>query len=268
MKKQFLFLGFLALVALNTTSCNKSEDDPKPDTNNPKPNNPDPDPSGTAPTAPTPTIMNVHGTLVSVIMQYSYTVPVLGQQVNMNMEVASAAFFTSQNSSTMADAGTVSVNTYDLDKADNNAYYKAASDGQTPSSLDFTTNTSSWTVAGSGSVSGFTYDHTGAFPDYDGTLPSTVTKSSGLTISLAGDVSNADSVYVVVIAGDKFVQKAVGGNAVEVVFSASDLSSLPTVSDNSALLEVVPYRLTLETIGGKQYAFIKEKAVVGNINIE
>ena len=138
--------------------------------------------------------------------------------------------------------------------------------GMTPASLSLD-NGSDWKVGGSAGVSGFTYSHSVAFPNYTGTLPTTVTKASGLTISLGSEVSNADSVYITVMSGDKYVLKAVGGQADDATITAAELQDLALNSDNTAMIQVVPFRITLESINGKDYAFIKEKAVVGNITI-
>jgi len=266
MKKQFLFLSTIAFMVL-AASCNKDDKD------TPTPSDPDPvdstvTPTPTAPTAPTPAVANVYGTLVSVSMKYSYTNSMVPMPVSIESEVAVAAFPTALNSSTLADAGTVSVNSITLEKADNNAYYKSASVGMTPATLDFTTG-SSWSVGGSGSVAGFTYNHTGDFPEYTGDLPTTITKSSDLVIDLGtSHVSDADSVYIVVAAGNTFVQKSVAGNASSATITSAELAGLPDVSDNTALIEVVPFRIDFETFNGKVYAFIKERAVVSSVNID
>src|SRR5690606_11634360 len=98
-------------------------------------------------------------------------------------------------------------------------------------------------------------------------LPTSISKSSDLTIQLDGMLSSADSVYLLVIASNEYVQTAVGGNASSITLTSSQLSVLPTVSDGSAFIEVVPFNIELENINGKNYAFVKEQAVVATVNI-
>ncbi len=263
MKKQILFLSAIALLAFNS-SCNKDDNNPNP---NPNPTNPNPtNPTTSTPKPTTPVINGVSGTLVSVIMEYSYTNPYVSTPVTMQYDVAVAAF-PAANGSDLLPAGTVSVNSHELEKADNNAYYVVAVPGTTPSSLDFSGGSSNWSIGGAGSISAFTYNHDVSFPDYTGTLPSSVSKSSGVTIDLDG-VSNADSVYLVIAAGNQFIQTAVGGDATSISFTAAEMQNLPVVSDNSALIQVVPFRITLETHNGNQYAYIKQRAAISAINID
>jgi len=253
-----LFLA--AGLALTLGSC-KKDDSPATPTN-------------TTPTPPSPTITRVGstvmaGTLASIRMSYEYTVPQVNMTVPIEIESAVAAFVGS-SAGALVDAGAVSVNTNALDKASNNAYVKAGNfsattTGQSGTSLGFE-NGSSWNVAGSSSVPAFTYNHTSSMPDYSGTLPTSITKSAGLTVAL-NSVSNADSIYVLIAAGNKQLLKRVG-RAASVSFTAAELGTLPTVTNNTALIEVVPFRYIVVTQGGKPYAFVKEYAAVGNVNIQ
>lgn len=253
-----LFLA--AGLALALSSCKKDD--------------PTGTPTSTTPTPPSPTITRVGstvmaGTLASIRMSYEYTVPQINMTVPIEIESAVAAFF---NNSTTAfvDAGALSVNSNALDKSSNNAYVKAGNfsattTGQSGTSLGFDTG-SNWTVAGSGGITGFTYNHTSSMPDYNGTLPTSITKSTNLTVAL-NSVSNADSIYVLIAAGNKQLLKRVGRVAA-VTFSAAELSTLPTITNNTALIEVVPFRYIVVTQGGKPYAFVKEYAAVGNVSIQ
>lgn len=230
-------------------------------------------PANTTPTPPSPTITRVGstvmaGTLASIRMSYEYTVPQVNVTVPIEIESAVAAFFGSSGSS-FVDAGAVAVNTNGLDKQSNNAYVKAGNfsattTGQTGTSLGFDTG-SSWTVAGSGSVPAFSYNHTADMPDYSGTLPTSITKSAGLTLPLL--ITGSDSTYVLIAAGNKQLLKRVG-RASSVAFTAAELGTLPTVTNNTALIEVVPFKYSVVTLGGKPYAFVKEYAAVGNVNIQ
>jgi hypothetical protein len=230
-------------------------------------------PANTTPTPPSPTITRVGstvmaGTLASIRMSYEYTVPQVNMTVPIEIESAVAAFF-SGSTGTFVDAGAVSVNSNTLEKSSNNAYVKAGNfsattTGQSGTSLGFESG-SNWTVAGNGGITGFTYNDTSSMPSYSGTLPTSITKSAGLTVPL--DVSGADSTYVLLAAGNKQLLKR-AGRASAVTFTAAELGALPTVTNNTALIEVVPFRYSVVTQGGKPYVFVKEYAAVGNVNVQ
>lgn len=262
--KKLTLLASAAMLVL-AASCDKATTTTTP--------TPTPTPTSTTPTppSPTPTASDLYGGLVSIKMEYNSQPAGSPIPVTLDMELASAFFNVTPGGTTFADAGTVSVNTYNLEKATNNAYTKMAMVGQTPSSLDFGSGSSAksaWTVGGSGSVAGFSYSHNASFPDYSATLPSSITKSSGISFTFnSGSLTGADSVIVFIASGNTSFTKTYAANAGSVTISASDLSSLTAVSDNSALLEVCPYKYSFATLNSKKYVFIKEQAVVKNINI-
>jgi hypothetical protein len=252
-------ITLIGLALLSLASCIKKEDV------TPTTTTPTTTPTGPTAPSPTPTGGDISGALISIKM--SYKMSQMGIEVPVNTEMGTAVFYSAPGSSTMVDAGTVSVNSINLDKAANNSYTKMATAGQTPADLDMDGG-SNWSVGGSGSVAAFTYNHTSDFPNYTGTVPTSVTKSSGLSLSFtSSNLTNADSVYVVVISGSANVTKAFAANAGSVSISSSDLSGLGAVSDNTAMIEICPFRWTVQTIGGKKYVAIKEQAIVKNINI-
>jgi hypothetical protein len=262
--KHFKFF-FVSVMALSVfmASCDKDKLDPTKNNNNNNPTNP----TGPTPPTPMPSGGSISGALISVKMKYTSQPTGSPMPIDVNSEMGLAVFYTSAGGSTKADAGTVSVNSNNLTKGSDNSYTKMAYTGGNPSDLGFST-TSNWNVGGSGSVAAFTYDHASSFPNYSGTVPSSVTKANGVTLTLnSTTLSGTDSVYVVIAGGSANVTKAYAYNAGTITISSSDLSALPTVSDNTAVLEICPVRYVTQTIGGKQYVFIKEQAIVKNINI-
>ncbi len=254
MKRLVIIPVSALLFATSLYSCKKSSS-----------STPTPTPTPTTTSTPTPTTGDVDGALIS--LKIDVATAVAGVTYTITTETGVATFFPSAgNHGTYVDGGAVTVNTVALEKQTNNSYTKTATTGQTPADLSFDGG-SSWTVAGNGSVPAFTYSHTAAFPTFTGDIPASITRSAGLTITLSGNVSGADSVIVLIAAGTKSVTHTVGGSASSVTFSASDLAVFSTVTDNTAILEVDPYRLTVKAEGGKNYAFVKERAVVKNINI-
>lgn len=250
-------------LAIGFTSCDKTT------TTTPTPT---PTPTPTTPTAPTPISpapSGYWGVLAAIEMEFTYNMPQLTIPVSITSDIASANFYSALTSGTLVDAGTVSVNDNDL-KNNSNSYSVTATTGMTPSSLNLG-STVAWKVGGSGAVSAFTYNHTGSFPTYNGTLPTSITKSSGLEIDLGTNVTNADSVYVVVVGfSGKTIIKAyeVDPTPVKATFTASDLSVLSAAADTSAYVEVVPFTYKPVSLNGKSYMFIKEKAAVAMVSVK
>ncbi len=255
MKKQFILLA-LAATMIGFTSCNP-DDVPTPD---PKP---DP-PNNSNPTAPTPQVDNAFGVMVSIKMDYTQVNSMIPMPIVLKSEIGVATFPVDLGGSTFKDVGAVSVNDIALEKAENHSYYKLATTGMTPSTFEFSGG-SVW----KNSELGINYTHSVSFPEFKGELPGTIKKADGFSINLSGDITNSpDSIYVLVIANNEYVQKSFAGNATTAEFSSSELQSLATVTDNTAMIQVVPFTITMENIGGKDYAFIKEHAAVKSINIE
>lgn len=266
MKKLFnLFIPALA-ITFSVTSCDKD-----PVTTVPTIDTPKTTPTGAAPTPVTPqTGDGIWGAMIALKMQFSYSNPQIPMPVTTESQLGVASFYDSDNGKgTLVDAGTVAVNGYDLEKQTNNSYMENATTGLTPSTLDLG-STVKWEVAGGNGIPVINYSHSGGFPEYSGTLPTTITKANGLEIDLGSKVSGADSVYVVIVASSKQIIKAYGANPApaKATISSSDLSGLPNVDDNTAYLEVVPFTYDITTISSKRFAFIKETAVVTGVNIK
>jgi hypothetical protein len=248
-------------LAIGFTSCDKVPTEPATKT-----------PTTTTPTAPTPITPtpngNYWGVMVALKMKFSYTMPQLPIPVSLDTDMGIATFYSAAGSSTLVDAGTVSINGYDLKKETNNSYNITATTGMTPSSLELGNNVQ-WNVSGAGPVSSFYFAHSGNFPNYSGTLPSEINKAKDLEISLGSNITGADSVYVVIITSSKQIIKSFAGNPApaKATISASELGTLPAVSDGSAYIEVLPFKYSIQNIATKEYVFIKEQAVVGTVNI-
>ncbi|MCW3122489.1 MAG: hypothetical protein JWQ38_1981 [Flavipsychrobacter sp.] len=211
---------------------------------------------------PSPNAGNVDGALISLKVDVSTSGYVV------TTETALATFFLATgNSSNLGEAGTVSVNSYNLDRQNNNSYLKSASVGQTVTSLNFSSNDSKWVVSGLNTVPAFSYNHNVPFPTFTGSIPDAITRSNGVSVTFTGNVADADSVIIFIVKNNTSITRTFPASAASGAISASDLAGLPVVTDNSALMEVVPYHVTLNMQGSKKYAFIKERAVVKNINI-
>lgn len=234
--KSFFFAGMLAFAL---TSCDKSVD-------NPIDNN-----TSSTPAALSVSVNDGYGALAAVT-SVSYTT-VAGITLPVNVNTAVAVFRSSSGSSSFIDGGTVKLNTKSLSKQSNNSYvYQNLLD---PVSFPPVT----WDVSGSASVPAFTFTDDKPMPTFSGysTLPSSVSRSADLTVSLSGMISDADSVYVHIAgSGSNSVLKRVAGNASQVVFTAAELSALGTSS--TGIIQVAPWNYKQEDFNSKTFYFVNE----------
>ncbi|HEY9177996.1 MAG TPA: hypothetical protein VIN07_09910 [Flavipsychrobacter sp.] len=267
MKKLFKFTIPVLAIMLGVASCDKGTTTTTPTT----PNTPTP----STPSAPTPmtpgvgTGGNYWGVMVALKMQFSYAVTGAPFPVSIDYDMGLANFYNGAGSSTLVDAGTVSINSNNLEKQSSGSYYLSATTGLTPSTLGLTSGVQ-WQVAGGNGIPSINYNHSGSFPGYSGTLPSEINRSQDLVIDLGSDVTGADSVYVVIITSNKQIIKAYDGSPApaKATITAAELGALPAVSDNTAYLEVVPFTYKTPTISGKQFVSIKETAAVTSVTIK
>lgn len=258
-----IFLPVLA-ITFGITSCDKTTTPAVPTTTTPTTTTP------TTPTPVMPTVNNSHwGVMVALKTKLAYTAPQVGTPITVETDMAIATFYDGIGSSTIVDAGAVTINSNTLEKQTNNSYLVTATPGMTPSSLSLGNNVK-WSVAGGSSTPAIDYSHNGPFPDYTGTLPTEIDKSVDLEISLGSKISGADSVYVVIISADKQIIKSYNGNPApsKITIDASELSGLNTVSDNTAYLEIVPFTYVVRATSGKDFVYIKETAALSAINIK
>ena len=236
-------MAVAAAAGLLLSSCSKKTDNLLNDT-----------PSVSTPSATTPSFPDGYGALAAV-STISYTV-VAGITIPVQVNSAVGVFYTSAGSGSKADGGTVTVNGKTLTKQSNNAYvYQNLTD---PLSLS---SSNAWNDTGSASVPAFSYTDNRPMPTYSdyASLPSSVTRASGLTVNLSGTISGTDSVYVVLIStSSSVIIKRVAGTAAQAVFTPSELSSLSATS--TGIVEVCPWNYVSETFSGKKFYFVNESA--------
>jgi hypothetical protein len=234
--KSALSFFLLALVVLS--SCNKTEETTPAPTNN--------NTGGVS-----ITLSNGYGVMAAVT-SVSYTT-VAGITVPVTTNTATAVFLASSGSSSYVDAGAVTLNGKALTKQSNNTYVYQ----NLTNPLTFPPVT--WSVAGSASVPSINFTEDKPMPIFSGyeTLPASITKASGVTISLGSAVSNADSIYVIISGGNNsYVLKRLGGNASQAVFSASDLTSLGATT--VGMIQVAPWNYKVEDFNDLPYYFVNE----------
>jgi hypothetical protein len=177
-----------------------------------------------------------------------------GIDVPGEARVATAAFVSHPGAATNTDAGDVSLNSYALTKKDNKTYLLQDLKNQ----IGF--GTLNWVVTGSDTVPAINYTVDKTLPDFTGytSLPSSIKRSIGVTITLGSFVTNADSVIIAIIGIDgKSVIKRVAGNAAECAFGPADLNGLAA---GEGVIQVAPWNYKKEDFNSHPYYFIQELA--------
>jgi hypothetical protein len=237
-------LALTGFAVLFFSSCSKTTEEVLDTANN----------TVSTPSVTVPTFNDGYGALAAVTTVSTQTVGGVTVPVSINLGVA--AFFTSAGGSSKTSGGTVNLNGKTLTQNSDNSYvYQKLTDP-----LSFAGGIT-WDVSGSGTVPAFSYTDDKPVPTYsDGAnLPSTVTRSAGLTMDLAGKVSGADSIYVVLIStGSSYIIKHLAGNASQCVFTPAELSGL--AASTTGIIEVCPWNYKSEDFSGKKFYFINEGA--------
>jgi hypothetical protein len=211
--------SILILVAvLFFTSCKKKENKPEPTNNNA--------PSTTGSTTGYFPVLSpsTGGDMCGLQTTYTY-LDYNGTVTKDSIVVASfyAAPVTSV-APTNVFAGTVTLNGVNVPfQSSSSMYYIASS---LPISI---AGPSTWSVSGSGTITAFSQAYTPSYPKYTGgnLLPDTCIKGNGITINISGVTNNQYSVYVALYSGSFSVGKSLLGSNGSVVFTSTELVSLP-----------------------------------------
>ena len=246
MKKTTLVFA-ISLACLSTfTACNKSTPTPTA-------------PSSSAPSVSTPS--NADGVLAAV--QVITTQTVGGFIVPINIGTAAAWF---GSASSYQDAGNVTTDGNALTKSSNAYIFQPTT--ANPSGLSFTSSTA-WVVTGNtaNSIAAINYTDNSSFPSItDISTSGTVSTSGSYTLSATSAVSG-DSVIFVIAGPNGHVTHTGGPNASSYTFTASEMASVGTSSNNTGLLQIAPYRVNHQTINSKSYYFVKEACVSKFVNL-
>lgn len=254
MKKLKLILAAILVLSIAVTSCKKkSAPAPKPTS---------------APTPPTPQFTgSVSGVFAAVKLDFMTTAPAIPgvgslPDIGVESQIATAIATSSPgNFTTLVDLGTVNVNSIALEKQTNNSYFKLATIGMNPEDLGFG-STINWTASG---IS-LNVNTGGSFPKYTPTLPSTITRSSGLTIShTTAETGSRYGGIILIVSGDKTILREFNSTSGSTTISAADLGVLP--ASEYGFIEVCPYSVTSTTVSGKTYYFVKEYAAAKMVKV-
>lgn len=249
-------------ASLMVVACKKTETpEPEPEPT-PTPQQPQTTPQ---PTNPTPTPSDAKGVFAAVKTLSFVEVPGVGT-VQTDIGVASAAVWETQG--TFIDAGTVSLNNNSLTKNSNNSYAFTPSATST-TGIDLSSNRT-WNISGNSTnnvpaISNFNPPI--GFPtlgNISGNI-STVTKSSGVTLTSAAPINNADSVIFAVHGPSGSAMKTRPGNTTSYSFTSGELAN---IGAGSGFIQIVSYKIHGQTFSGKKYYFINESVVTKSVTIQ
>lgn len=232
-------------------SCSKTNPAPTP-------------PAATTPTVSTPS--DAFGVFVAVKTLTEQNVPIVGTQI-IEVGTAVGGFFSTANSGTWVDGGSLSVDDSTLTKQTNNTYFYQI--GQSNfTGLDFSYYTK-WAIGGnaSNSIPAFTYTHNSNMPSL-GSLTSAkdINTASDYTVETT-TTSNSDSVIFIISGPNASIQKVKAGSIRSCLFTAAELGTLGK-GDNAGLVQIAPYRITATTQAGKKYYFVKETVSSTFVNLK
>ncbi len=267
MKKQLITLSAFVLTGVITFSaCKKSTTTPVPSTTTTTTTSGSSTPTTATPTTPS----DANAVLVALKLHTGTTtnIPGFGLYTTfINIDGGIGLFPTSAGGSTYQDAGTVTLNTTNLDKQTDNQYNKIQQVNQANFNIS---NQVKWNVAGNANVPAVTNFNTTTPPSYDTTYFSgiltsnTITRANGLSFSInsyVGNKVNGDSVICVLVGGGSTkLVKTISAYASTMSFTASELSVLSTTTTGQ--FQVTPYHQTSQVYSGKKYYFISEQAYV------
>lgn len=249
MKLNFLTISRRALtisvlcVGVIFTGCDKKDDETPPPAAQPTP-------TPTPPKNPEPKFDGGSGTLTAVKVRSFQDLFI---EVELDFGIAVGGFYDNPESGIFHDAGTVSCNSNELTKQENNSYAYTPDIANTEG-IDFDGNTVTWEVSGSAEVPTFSQTVTFAFPDVKNiTSGEIIDKSDGYTFTCGG-VFNADSILFLV--GD--ILHTVAGNVTSSTFTSAELSTLEA---GPTFIQIAAYSYEGETISGETYYFVKETVV-------
>lgn len=208
--------------------------------------------------APTP-IAAVWGKLSAIKQR---TITIVGPDTVITTSELAIGEFISDTATPgiLANAGNVTLNSIELTRNSNNQYLKSAASGQTPSSLDLDNNME-WHVTGMAAVPPISYKDMEDFPSYTPALPYTISKSAGISLMLdSTTVIGADSVRVLVDdAQGHLVQKIFGAKAGSIAIESTLLAPLTIVTDQTAVIAIMPYGGIVKPFRNRGIHFIRER---------
>ena len=209
--------------------------------------------------------------LLKIQKTFAYYVDPFKGLVETITKEAKASFKNSPFDSLYSNAAAVSCQGKTLALQNNQTYLL---DGSAAANISVTTTLGvNWNVTGNSvtGIPGFLYTTTKPLPEYKGvannSMPTTIRRAAGLTLSLGANIVGADSIFLSITSGSKTIKKMIGGFENECIFSPAELSVLPS-ADGAALLQVSPISYELSVQGSKKMYFANQASYTKLVNVE
>ncbi len=221
--------------------------------------------------------LNVSGVMVACTL-YGSIIDTSGQ-INVYTRNWENAIFAGSPNSFTGGVGNVSVNNIPLDTG---MWAGFAHHDSAPVWNENTIN--HWYISGSGSVPVISADISGILPVFSGTLPSKISKTSDFSFTFnATNNSFGDSAFVIVYGsitptfgiGDPVYSNVVSANGGTAVIRAirlrdTDNGLMPLIFNAQTspvyyggIIMLVIYNHSIQTFGGKKFAFVKQREIMG-----
>lgn len=207
----------------------------------------------------TPTYSGEYALLASIKTVSTQSTPV----GNVDTEVGTAvAAFSQDGGSNFVDAGTVSVETKNLEKQDNNAYTFTDISQSNPTGISFSTPID-WEISG-GTWAAFTASTNKDFPTVAEINEEEVSSGSDFTLSV-NNITDADSVVFAVYGTNDYALIIKAGNTTSHTFSASELNN---IGEGNGFIQVTGVVYDQQTINGKAVYLVNETVRTKSVMIE
>ncbi|MFI4963546.1 MAG: hypothetical protein ACHP6H_06805 [Legionellales bacterium] len=193
-----------------------------------------------------------------------------------------AALFANTTGDSLTNAGSVSLNATPLSNLLYNTYTHESWYLHYDTTIIWNDSAvNHWAISGSSSIPPFTANINGIYPSFNGILPDTISKTTDFFYTFnSSNTTNGDSAYVLIYYdGWPNQSKVVSANGGTATIPASRFSSatnryiyLPLYSSGGPLYSgggfifVVIYNHSIQTFGGKRFAFVKQKVALGIVS--
>lgn len=183
-----------------------------------------------------------------------------GFSVAIELGLAVAVFYDAAGTK-YVDAGTVTVDSKELDKSESFYYSYTSTSGEKFS------NPISWSSTGSSDYEAFTQDVSLDFPQMSEITSGDINTTQDYEITLKSAITNADSIIVVISGGSNAFQTTLPYTG-ETVISISSADIKDIGAAETGIISLTAYDYVLETVGDKKIAFVNQGNVTKTVKVQ
>jgi hypothetical protein len=212
-----------------------------------------------------PIVSDIYGAMYSIKLTRIYK----GEEIKS--EIASAVFYENPsittNTQDAAPAGYVAVNNINLNQVAG-GYDRVATEGHIIEHLDYD-NGVTWYVQGDDGIPPTTFSWTSKFPVYSGYFPAVIDRRQDLNFTFnLTTLTDADSVYVALSAGQKLIVRRYSYDAGKVKIPSSELMGLQSCpADKPGYLQISPSIVDIFNLSGRPTVLVKQHTEIRTVII-